>query len=694
MLQDWGSDWDSYFLSRPQKTEENLTLAGNFFKLGDFFPDKVICCRIRNCDNVWQFSGDDALHNVAEGKSARPERMCDECFARYNKIKDEEIPCSSPNCEATWTWNRFMQLEGLAQGHDKPPRGFCQKCQDQMHNGKPQEIPCRLRICKNTWSWSARDQLMSETEKPAPRFCDECFQKLRTLADGDVTCRIKGCNNTWPWSRYQQLEHITSGKDPDGPPKRMCSDCYSAFQELKDLEVTCSAQGCTRTWTFNAYAQLEQLRSTGSAEPPADRMCSECFSFWRRTYDRKVPCAHQGCRNTWPYPRTEQLQDWLAGKERPAPRLCTECQEKLATATDKDIECKVPSCTNTWQYSAADQVKDQCLGKTDPPPRRCKRCEEFPTTHAPEEVPCKHCDKTIHWSSYEQLMCELGNFVKPTRCVACTGQELAVGKPKKKEEKEHHLVVKMPSHGRWTQFERTRNWPAHLTYDTIDRVEHADACIVTLGDDLTYSRETPEEAWPHLLEDTLNKKLGEAKVAVVNAGMPRNTSMHAQLRYLRDIKPFQPQLIIFSCLLADSLLWLNRQDRAWHPNIEEEKAFEAMDSLARKLSSTPSQLLYWIPNPIFPHDRVNNEKDPQFQAWAKEQTTARDKCLRHAKQCCSTNNIPILDLYTRFEVNGARSAKRWMEDWCLPNAAGARNIATWFAEHILRNNLIKIDQRA
>jgi len=286
------------------------------------------------------------------------------------------------------------------------------------------------------------------------------------------------------------------------------------------------------------------------------------------------------------------------------------------------------------------------------------------------------------------LLCSLGTFVQPSLCTECAERKLAKEKPKEKTKKVHHLVVKMPPVGNWQRDERISQWPPHLTYDVIARIEKADFRIVALGDDLTYSAEDPESAWPWLLEQALNQGIkGKTSVAVVNAGVPKSTSRQALVRFPRDVAPFEPHLIIFSFAFADSLLWLNRQRKGWRPNLDPEQADEAAEALCRKLSSSPSRLLYWTTNPLFPRDYVDTN-EPEFLTWASEQASSWDHCRRQMRHLTTTYDIATLDLYSRFEVNGVRSAKKWMSNWCSHNEVGARNIATWFSAHILSNNLL------
>jgi len=668
---------------------EERTLGTSLGSLGDFFPDKDIRCRIRGCNNVWQFSGADALHNVAQGKSTRPDRMCDECFAEFSKLTDKQVVCSTAECTHTWNWNRFAQLEAAKQGHTTPPRGFCEACKANLKKIKDAEVPCRMKGCERTWTWRKRDQMLSEDGKSPVRFCETCFGHLKRLQDVAVTCRMHGCDKTWHWNRYQQLEHIVAGKNIETHPKRMCQACFDTFKTLQDQNVPCKIDECKRTWVFNRYDQLEYKLKNGDESELPSKMCHECYRFFLDSRDRQLPCVVRGCRHTWTYTRSSQLHDWLNKRGRPGPRMCEECQKQLKELTPQDVECMVPGCSKTWSHPPEDQLRDQRQGKREPTAKRCPGCEEFLQANKPKEIPCEHCAKPIHWSSYEQLLCSLETFVKPTRCTACAGQELAMERPPERFHADHHLIVRMPPNGPWQKDDRISHWPPHLTYDVIGNVEKADVRIVAFGDDLTVSAESVEKSWPFLLEKALNEALGEKlKVAVVNAGIRRCTSRQAVQRFARDVAPFRPDLILFSFAFGDSLLRLNHRTEQWSPNIAHDEVGEAQESLFKKLSSTPAKLLYWTTNPVFPEDELGEKPSEMLRRWVRAQEATRDHCLRDTRHLCVTHNIPTLDLRSRFEVNGVRSAKRWMADWYMHNDTGGQNIATWFAQHILNGELL------
>ena len=666
-------------------------MARSLGNIGDFFPDKDIRCRIRGCNNVWRFSGEEALHQVVDGKTDRPERMCDPCYEKFRKLENIDAPCATPGCSNTWVWDRLRQLESQLRGHATPSPGFCKSCQKTMQETQDKQIPCRARGCARTWTWTAREQLLSKADKPATRLCDACFSTLKSLNDGDVPCRMRRCDKTWRWNKYQQLEHKLSGKDLDNPPRRMCGECFGVFRALQDIQVPCKVQECKRTWCFSAYDQLDHRLANGADAPPPARMCRECYDLFMNAKDRPIPCENRGCTRTWLYTKSMQLQDRLSARDRPVPRMCDACQEKLHSLEDKQVPCKAPGCSKTWTYPAIEQLRDLCHGKTEPTPHRCAACEQFLAENEPKTVKCKQCGTDMQWSAYEQLLCKLGTFVKPIRCAKCTEHELALKKPEKPAARVNHHVVRMPSTGPWQKDERISHWPPHLTYDVIEAVEKSDIRIVAFGDDLTLSSDEHAESWPCLMEQALNKSLGKrATVAVVNSGIRNSTSEQAALRLARDVIPFDPHLVIFSFAFADSLLWLNHRTRQWRPNLRTEGGPEAIETLFKQLTESSFKLLYWTTNPVFPEDHIGETPSAEYQRWAREQTSSHEHCLRQTRQLCSAYNVPTLDLHSRFEVNGTRSAKRWMTDWYNHNGTGAHHIATWFAQHVLRENLLPL----
>lgn len=672
-------------------------MAKSLGTLGDLFPDKQIQCCVRGCRNLLRLPGDKSPLPAPDAPDAqRPNGMCDACYARFQTLRDQQVPCAGDGCTQTWTWTPAQQLEALANGNPQPPKQLCAPCQARRRDLQDKPLPCKIKGCPNSFTWTREEQWHDGVDSPPSRLCQSCFQRLRDLDDKEVPCRIPGCTATWVWNRFQQLEHAAAGKALDAPPRRMCRDCMSKLRDLQDTPVPCKVKGCARTWMFTGFAQLEYLLSRGPGDPPPARMCPECFKFFSESQDRQIQCRHRGCPTTWLYTRQTQLHDWIGGRTQPPARLCQPCTEKIKHTPDRAMPCAVPSCKNTWNYPAADQVRDQCAGKGDRTPRRCARCEEFLAQTKAATTICPRCQKESTWSAYEQLLCQLGAFATPGQCASCTEQELALQRPAELPiQRQNRHVVRMPGSGRWASdplLSQAR--PPHIDADVIAGVEAADVRIVAFGDDLTYSAAQRQAAWPYLLEKRMNEELtGRARVAVVNAGIPHTTSQHALLRLSRDVMPFAPHLVIFSLAFGDALLNLDRYERQWPPLIPAEAAAAAMEQLCQRLKSLNCALLFWTTNPILPQDLADAAPEEDLAAWVTAQEASHHQRHAHALHLCATHHIPILDLRSRFEVNGKKSARKWMSDWCNHNAAGAQNIATWMAEYLLHADLLPLPQK-
>ncbi len=659
--------------------------------LGDFFPERDIRCRVRGCPNTWNFSEPEAPPEGDDSGLQRPERICDECWKRYRELEDRQVPCATPGCTNTWTWTRLQQLEAEKRGRTTPPPGFCEACRRKLEEIQDRRVPCRMPGCKNTWTWTRRDQLRSGSGDPPARLCDECARKLRSLHDRPVPCSVDACTNTWTWNRFQQLEHLLEGKSLEEPPRRMCRDCFEQFKTLEDKQIPCKIETCSQTWTWTRFKQLEHLRKNGPDAPPPERMCPDCYHFSRHAEDRRIPCRIPGCKNTWTWTRAAQIAARAAGNLRPPRRLCDECAAEIAKTPDRPEPCMVPGCNNTWTYTAEEQVKDARQGKKRPRPRRCAECEEFLAAHPPLTRQCSHCGKEIVWSPYEQLLCARGTFEPPQMCADCAAQALAIKPREPAPPAEHtgHHVVKIPAAGPWHSDPALVKWPPHMTYEVLHRVEQADFRIVAFGDDLTFSSETPNAAWPALLEDRLNHALdGRLKVAVVNAGIPGTTTRQALRRFPRDVAPMAPHLVIFSFTFGDCRIPLKPRPNDHRPKHGLEEVERDTERLCRKLTELGCKLLFWTTNPMFPHDRKTTLSPTDHSRWAAAQESRKRHCLAEQVRICRKYGIPVLDLRSRFEVNGTASAKKWMADWYRHNQVGARHIASWLAEYIRHNDLL------
>jgi hypothetical protein len=360
---------------------------------------------------------------MARGAAQPPKRPCNDCASHQSTLANQTIACSKSGCEGQFPWPVSAQLEAWVRAGRpetvEPPRGLCGTCRQAMQQRSDQDVPCRLRGCTGKWSWSAAAQITAaegsmEDPTPPKRLCDECEAQLRSLADQPVQCRVRGCTQTWVWTRWNQLEGLRAAKPgapaKEGAPARMCERCVGRAAALKDEERPCRVRGCKNTWLFSARAQLE-AELAGETSPK--RMCNACLDKFAALEDREMPCKRSGCKNTWTWKRGAQL----AGKQKRAPiRFCTKCEGELDKLSDKQVPCEHDGCKNTWTWTRAQQLAS---GTKKPPKHMCSECQSYLEQVQPKDIPCMRCGKAIHWSKHNQLLTKLGRWVEPTVCGTC-----------------------------------------------------------------------------------------------------------------------------------------------------------------------------------------------------------------------------------------------------------------------------------
>jgi len=669
----------------------------NFGSLGDLFPTSELKCRIRGCDNLVQVSGEQAMYNAARGQSGRPDKMCQSCYERFLQLEDREQPCSKPGCSGSWVWNRFQQLEALAYGnYDNPPKGLCEACRQEVREGSDVEQKCRMRGCKNTWVWSSRMQLQSGLDKPPKRLCEECFQTLKTLHDQELPCRIKSCQNSFVWNKYQQLEHLLSGKKLDAPPPRMCEPCFQKFRLLNNSVEPCKISGCSGTWVYNAYEQLERQLACKEGESPAkpSRMCNQCFDFFNNCKDIELNCKNRHCEHKWLWTRGMQLGYRLRNPEgRPPARMCKQCVEKLKSLSTLQEPCSQQGCNGSWNYEPEEQLLDQLAGKR-PAAKACKTCQDFLASHESAEISCSQCGTVFLWSSHEQLLHSLGVFDKPQLCANCVGAKMRQITPKEapKPAPEERFSIRIPQRGAWQNSAVIRDWPPHMNISAIRELEEASLRVLCFGDELTFCSAESEKGWPAMLKKRLQKRYEPefGRLGLINVGMPGSNTALSIRRFERDVLPFEPHLLIFSFAFSDTFM-LDRHERAQAAEALA-RLSEDFEQLLRQFEKLPPlcRLLCWLPNPIFP------QKEQIIDADWRERGNLDlpllefyESLLRQMRQKCQSAGLNCLEGRTLFEIGGRQTALKWMQNWYLPNEIGQNSFAGWFENIIQRENLLQ-----
>ena len=297
-------------------------------------------CRLRGCKNTWTWT---AREQIASGGKPPAPRLCDECFNLLKPLKDDYLPCRIKGCKNHVLWTRYQQLEHIKSGKslDNPPRRMCDECFKKYNELKDETRPCKINGCKGTWTLTAYEQLevirsTPEGQEPVmpQRMCKECFDFYANAKDIEVPCQNKGCSNKWIWTRSMQLGAHVHGVNHT--PVRLCDDCLKAFMSLKDEERPCSVQGCTGIWT---YTVKDQIRDKCNQREEPKRRCASCQEFLQNHKAEDLTCERCGATFKWSV--QEQLQVHLGNFTKPT--LCSNCATKEIGAASPAGEIKIVS---------------------------------------------------------------------------------------------------------------------------------------------------------------------------------------------------------------------------------------------------------------------------------------------------------------------------------------------------------------
>ncbi len=680
--------------------------------LADVFPDQQLECAVAGCRSLCLGASRQNESDHAPVDSALPSPVCDDCRRQFAELAELTMPCARQGCEGSWQWMRLQQLidrrQAEASGREPAanPSGLCPECQRQAEELGDRDVECMVKGCSETWRWTGVERLCQESQAPPPRMCARCTKRLARLQDRDIRCCLDGCEQTWCWTAREQFDEMIQMErsTTPPPPRRMCGSCQAKFRLMHDRDIPCRVTGCQRTWQLTAEAQLRHQLIHGENSDPAEgsrRMCNECHAFLKQARPRQIPCRIRACKNTWTYTPSWQLNDFARGRTRPPSRLCESCQKRLQELQLSPQACMVPGCQNTWDWTPEEQLREMVLAAATnkplrPPKKRCVECDEFLRRQPGKKLYCNDCGSEISWSSYEQLLHSRGTFAKPTRCSDCAARIVAEKKPVPEDFIVHSDKPKfqVPSRGPWQKHQTIAHSPPGMDRQTIERLQAADFRVIAFGDDMTVAAPGGEQCWPLLLQQELNTRLRDAAatVAVANAGIEACDSGLARLRIARDVQPFQPHLVIVSFVFADARVEVEpgqNDTRGNHRDDHQDLSPEQL--LLRQLRTLHSNLLYWLPNPIFPQQQVKTEMDTKTRQWVNSLDNRYRQQRARVGRLCQAKGVALLDVGSKFEVNGLSSASKWMKDPYHPNQAGHRNIAKWMAGAILQQQLLPVE---
>ena len=345
-------------------------MAAGTFTLADRLGAKSLPCRVPGCTRTYLQLSSKAfgLGRGADDGDAATEGMCDPCREKARRVHDMERRCDRPGCTGTWTWTAAAQLEAFAS--DRPaPKQLCTACQSLLDSLEDKEIPCAVPGCTRSAILTRQQQLVAEgqpdqpPEPPKPGtvtltgvMCSACADVARRIRDREVNCGIQGCTRKWVWKADEQIIAFAAGK-PNEAPRRMCDACRASFGKLADREIRCRTSGCKNTWTWSRYDQLDACVADKPPPKAPSHMCKRCFDLWNTLKDVERPCRRAGCKGTWMDKRGGQLARAVRGKTgEPYPHLCPDCEKDLGDLEDRELPCRTENCPGTFTWTREQQL--------------------------------------------------------------------------------------------------------------------------------------------------------------------------------------------------------------------------------------------------------------------------------------------------------------------------------------------------
>jgi hypothetical protein len=345
-------------------------MAAGTFTLADRLGAKSLPCRVPGCTRTYLQLSSKAFglgRGAADGDAAT-EGMCDPCREKSRRVHDQERRCDRPGCTGTWSWTAAAQLEAFA--NERPaPKQLCTACQSLLDSLEDKEIPCAVPGCTRTAVLTKQQQLVSQGQPDQPDepakpgtvtltgvLCAPCADVARRIRDREVNCGIQGCSRKWVWKADEQIMAFAAGK-PNEPPRRMCDGCRAGFGKLADREIRCRTSGCKNTWSWSRYDQLDACVADKAAPKAPSHMCKRCFDLWNTLKDVERPCRRAGCKGTWLDKRGGQLARAVRGKTGdPYPHLCPDCEKDLGDLEDREIACRTENCPGTFTWTREQQL--------------------------------------------------------------------------------------------------------------------------------------------------------------------------------------------------------------------------------------------------------------------------------------------------------------------------------------------------
>jgi lysophospholipase L1-like esterase len=211
--------------------------------------------------------------------------------------------------------------------------------------------------------------------------------------------------------------------------------------------------------------------------------------------------------------------------------------------------------------------------------------------------------------------------------------------------------------------------------------------LVAFGDSTTAPRGKLE-----IYADLLHKELSfEGKeVAVINAGVPGNTTTMAAKRFEKDVLAAKPDVVIVQFGINDSAIDVWKNPPAVEPRVKQDVYGRNLRDFVRTLKGKGARVVLMTPNPLcwtdalkakYGHAPYQPEIEDGFNVLLR-------KYAETVLQIASEENVGLVDVFAAFNEHarqrGASSPSDLLLDGMHPNNAGHRLVADLIMAHLAK----------
>ena len=220
-----------------------------------------------------------------------------------------------------------------------------------------------------------------------------------------------------------------------------------------------------------------------------------------------------------------------------------------------------------------------------------------------------------------------------------------------------------------------------------------DFTIVALGDSTTARRPGVEKVYAERLDSLLTAQGIDARI--VNAGVPRHTTVDGRERFEEEVLAFDPAIVIIQFGINDSFVDVDRGADA--PRVAKKIFEENIEYFATTLKAAGIELILMTPNPLYWTGALRNRfgKAPYDGEERYGLNRFNAEYAASVRRIAAERGLRLIDVYQHYvdrDSDATQSAEDLLLDGMHPNDRGHTITATLLADQIssLQNAIISV----